>query len=86
MDDFLDFLKIVGVFILIMTLMLGVFCGIAAVVTKISCNATAAMNPDYQFKYNFWAASDTGCFVYYSGYWIPTNNVQLISGEVQVTP
>lgn len=85
-DDLYYFWEETGQYIfwvvLIVALAIGASLGAAYLLTDKGCDNYIAMNPDYQFRFDFWAG---GCFIKYGDLWISTENIQLLNGEISIS-
>ena len=78
--DFIDVLKFMGVFILVVLLVFGMVGVINNELFKVSCEHFAQLNSQYDFQYSFW----TGCIINWQGTWVSTDHIQVVSGDIQI--
>lgn len=79
-EDVWSIARVILVVLLLCALLLAGVMGLVNLSGTKGCNNYAAMNPTYEFKYDFWAG---GCFVKLDGFYILTDHIQFINGHIQ---
>lgn len=82
-EEAAGFIKFLGTVVLVIVLLMGSCAALevttAAIASKLSCNEFAAINSDYEFRWDFL----TGCKMKTSdGFWIDTSLIRYTDGKI----